>query len=150
MIRPFLVIAAGLVALPALAQVPDYDTARRCAEFARGNRTAGNQCRRDEADARRELERDRISQEVWASCKEQVRADPSYLLLYGCVLNEAEAKSNRRSIAPVPIGPVNTPAMNAPAANTGARSRAVALVGPPGSITVVRGSQTTIEKLLGR
>ena len=150
MIRPFLVIAAGLVALPALAQVPDYDTARRCAEFARGNRIAGYQCRRDEADARRELERDRISQEVWAACKEQVRADQSYLLLYGCVLNEAEVNSNWGSTAPVPIGPVNTPATNAPSANTGARSRAVALVGPPGSIPVIRGSQTTIEKPSGR
>jgi hypothetical protein len=150
MIRPFLVIAAAFVTLPALAQVPDYDTARRCAEFARGNSTAGNQCRRDEADARRELERDRISQEVWAACKKQVRADQSYLLLYGCVLNEAEAKSNRGSTAPVPVGPVNTPATNAPAANIGARSRAVALVGPPGSIPVIRGSQRTIEKPSGR
>jgi len=149
MIRSFLVIAATFVTLPALAQVPGYDTARRCAESARGNRTAEKQCRRDEADARRELGRDRISQEVWAACQEQVRADQSYLLLYGCVLDEAEAKSNRRSTAPVPIGPVNAPATNAPAANTGARSRAVALVGPPGSIPVIRGSQTTVEKPSG-
>ena len=123
MIRSFLVIAAAFVTLPALAQVPDYDTARRCAEFAKGNHTAENQCRRDETDARRELERDRVSQEVWAACKKQVRADQSYLLLYGCVLNEAEANSNRRSTAPVAIGPVNAPATNAPAANTGAGSR---------------------------
>src|SRR3954454_7673823 len=104
MIRSFLVIAAALVTLPALAQMPDYDTARRCAEFARGNRTAENQCRRDEADARRELERDRISREVWAACKYHVRAAQSYLLLYGCILDEAEVKSNRRSTAPAPIG----------------------------------------------
>ena len=146
--RIILIVAAVLAALPSLAQVPNYDTARHCTEFAKGSPPAENQCRRDEADARRELERDRISQEVWAACKEQVRADQSYLLLYGCVLNEAEAKSNRRSTAPVPAGPVNAPAMNAP--NTGARSRAVALMGPPGSIPVIRGSQTIIEKPSGR
>ena len=150
MIRPFLTIVAASIAAPALAQVPAYDTARRCAEVAKDSRTAESECRRDEADARRELERDRISQEVWAACKEQVRADQSYLLLYGCVLNEAEAKSNRTSTAPVPVGPVNAPSTNAPAANTGARSRAVALVGPLGSTTVIRGSQTTIEKSSGR
>jgi hypothetical protein len=145
--RTVLFIAAALVALPALAQVPDYDTARRCAEFAKGSRTVENGCRRDEADARRELKRSRISQEVWAACKEQVRTEQSYLLLYGCVLNEAEEVSNRRPTAQVPAGPVYAlPATNAPAANTGARSRAAALVGPPGSITVIRGSETIVGK----
>src|SRR5215208_188219 len=148
--RTVLIIAAALVALPALAQVPDYDTARRCAEFAKGSRTVENGCRRDEADARRELKRSRISQEVWAACKEQVRAEQSYLLLYGCVLNEAEAKSNRKPTASISVGSVNAPATNAPAANTGARNRAAALVGPPGSITIIRSSETTIEKPSGR
>jgi hypothetical protein len=144
--RTMLTIAVALVILPALAQMPDYDTARRCAEFAKGSRTVENGCRRDEADARRELKRSRISQEVWAACKEQLRAEQSYLLLYGCVLNEAEEISNRRPTAQVPAGPANAPATNAPAANTGARSRAAALVGPPGSITVIRGSETIVEK----
>ena len=146
MIRPFLIIAAVCITMPAVAQVPNYDTARRCIEFAKGRPAIEKECRRDEADARRELERSRISQEVWAACTEQVRAEQSYLLLYGCVLNEAEEKSNRRPSAPIPIGPVNAPAANAPAANTGARSRAAALVGPLGSITVIRGSETTNEK----
>jgi hypothetical protein len=144
--RTVLTIAATLVTLPALAQVPDYDTAQRCAEFANGSRTVENGCRRDEADARRELKRSRISQEVWATCKEQARAEQSYLLLYGCVLNEAEEVSNRRPIGQGPTNPINAPATNAPAANTGARSRAAALVGPPGSITVIRGSETIIGK----
>jgi hypothetical protein len=134
MIRPFLTIAAVCMTMPAVAQVPNYDTARRCAVFAKGSRTIENECRRDEMDARRELERSRICQEVWAACKQQVRAKQSYLLLYGCVLIEAETKSNR-----VPTTPI-------PAANTGARSRAAALVGPPGSITIIRGSETIIEK----
>ena len=34
--RTVLTIAVALVALPALAQVPDYDTARRCAEVRKG------------------------------------------------------------------------------------------------------------------
>jgi hypothetical protein len=150
MIWLFLTIAAALATVPAFAQVPDYDTAHRCTEFAMGNRTVKNECRRDEADARRELERNRISQEVWAACKQQVRAEQSYLLLYGCVLNEAEAKSNRKPTASISVGSVNAPATNAPAANTGARSRAAALVGPPGSITIIRSSETIIAKPSGR
>jgi hypothetical protein len=150
MIRPFLMIAAALGTVPAFAQVPAYDTARRCAEVAKGSRTIRNECRRDEADARRELERNRIPQEVWAACTEQVRAKQSYLLLYGCALTETEANSNRRPTAQFPVAPVNAPATNAPAANTGARSRAAALVGPPGSITIIRGSETIITKPSGR
>ena len=144
--RMVLINAAVLATVPAFAQVPDYDTARRCAAFAKGSRTIEKGCRRDEADARQELKRSRISQAVWAACKEQVRAEQSYLLLYGCVLNEAEEISNRRPTAQVPAGPANAPATKAPAANTGARSRAAALVGPPGSITVIRGSETIVEK----
>ena len=107
MIRPFLVIAAAFVTLPALVQVPDYDIAHRCAEFARGNRTAGNQCRRDEADARRELEKTRVSQEVWSYCEEQIRTEQSYVLLYGCTLNEAEVEANQS------VGSTNAPTSNA-------------------------------------
>ena len=43
MIRLFLIIAAACVAMPALAQLPDYDTARRCTQFAKGNRTVEDQ-----------------------------------------------------------------------------------------------------------
>src|SRR5215212_2846246 len=66
MIRPFLIIAAACIAVPASAQFPDYDTASRCAQFARGNRTIENQCRHDEADARQEIEKGRISSEILA------------------------------------------------------------------------------------
>jgi len=86
MIRPFLIIAAALVAVPALAQVPDYDSARHCTKFAKGSRTLENECRRNEADARQELERGRISPNVLASCKEQIGAEQSYVLLYGCTV----------------------------------------------------------------
>src|SRR3954470_2019749 len=146
MIRAFLMIAAALAIVPAFAQVPVYDTARRCAEVAKGSHTVKNECRRDEADARRELEGSRIPQEVWATCREQVRAEQSYLLLYGCVLTETEANSNQRPTAQLPVAPVNAPATNAPATNTGARSRAAALVDPLGSITIIRNSGTTTEK----
>src|SRR4051794_11813320 len=155
MIRAFLMIAALMIAaalatVPAFAQVPVYDTARCCAEVAKGSHTVKNECRRDEADARRELEGSRIPQEVWAACTEQVRAGQSYLLLYGCVLTETEANSNRRPTAQLSIAPVNAPATTAPAANTGARSRAAALVGPLGSIIIIRGSETTTAKPSGR
>ena len=150
MIRLFLTIVAMCITMPALGQLPNYDMARRCAEFAKGSRTIEKTCRRDEADARGELERSQTSWEVWAACKQQVRAEQSYVLLYGCVLIEAEAKSNRGPTAPIPVDPVNAPAANAPAANTGSRSRAAALVGPPGSITIIRSSETTIEKPSGR
>ena len=155
MIRPFLMIAALMIAaalgtVSAFAQVPAYDTARRCAEVAKGSRAVKNECRRNEADAQRELEGSRIPQDVWAACTEQVRAEQSYLLLYGCVLTETEANSNRRPTAQLPVAPVNAPATNAPAANTGARSRAAALVGPLGSITIIRSYETTIAKPSGR
>jgi hypothetical protein len=140
MLRPFLAIAAAFITVPALAQVPSYDTTRRCVEFAKGNRTVEKGCRRDEADARRELGRSRIAQEVLAFCNEQVRAEQSYVLLYGCTLNTAEAKTNGRPAAPVAVGPVNAPVTTAPTVNTGATSRAAALVGPLGSITILRGS----------
>src|SRR3954453_8593262 len=55
--RIILIVAAVLAALPSLAQVPNYDTARHCTDFARGSQTAENQCRRNETDARRELEK---------------------------------------------------------------------------------------------
>jgi hypothetical protein len=150
MIRQFLAIAAAFVTVPALAQVPNYDTAHRCAEFAKGNRTVEKGCRRDEADARRELVRSRIPQGLLAACKEQVRAEQSYLLLYGCALNEAEAKTNGRPAAPIAVGPVNASAKNAPAVNTGATSRAAALVGPLGPIIIMRGSEIRIVKPSGR
>jgi hypothetical protein len=41
--------AVVLATVPAFAQVPEYDTARRCAEFAKGSRTVANGCRRDES-----------------------------------------------------------------------------------------------------
>lgn len=69
MIRLFLIIAAACVAMPALAQLPDYDTARRCTQFAKGNRTVEDQCRRDEADARQEIERSRVSPRSWRSAE---------------------------------------------------------------------------------
>jgi hypothetical protein len=149
MIRLFVTIAAACIALPAFAQVPGYDTARHCAESAKGNRTAENECRRNEADARRELERSRVSKEILASCNEKMRAEQSYLLLYGCVLDQAEVKT-KRPAAPIVVGPINAPVANAPAVNTGTRSRAAALVGPDGLITVIRGLETTIEKPPGR
>jgi hypothetical protein len=145
MIRPLLTLAAALVTLPASAQVPNFDTTRRCAEFAKSNYTVENDCRRNEAEARRELERSRISQEVWAACKEQVQTEQSYVLLYGCTLNEAETKANQRRAAPIPVGPMNIPAMDAPTLNTGAGSRPAPPSTRPGSITVMRGSATTIE-----
>jgi hypothetical protein len=154
MIRAFLAIAAACITMPALAQVPDYDTARRCSEFAKGSQTIENECRRDEADARRELERSRISQEVWATCNEQVRAEQSYLRLFGCILNEAEARTNQRQAAPIPVAPTNAPIpatpMHVPTSNAGVGSRPAPLAAHPGSVTVMRGSQTTIEKPSGR
>src|SRR4051794_2071781 len=114
MIRPFLIIAAACIAVPASAQLPDYDTASRCAQFARGNRTNENQCRHDEADARQEIEKGRISPEILESCKQQVQGEQSYVLLYGCTLNEAEAKTDGRRIAPIPVGSMNAPAATAP------------------------------------
>jgi hypothetical protein len=146
MIRPFLAIAAAFITVPALAQVPNYDTTRRCAEVAKGNRTVENECRRDETDARRELVRSRIPQGLLAACKEQVRAEQSYLLLYGCALNQAEAKTNGSPAAPIAVGPANASATNAPAVNAGATSRAAALVGPLGSIIIMHGSERRIEK----
>jgi hypothetical protein len=150
MARPFLTIAAACITMPALAQVPNYDTARHCAEFAKGSRTVENECRRNEADARRELERSRISQEVWATCNEQVQAEQSYLRLFGCILNEAEARTSQSPTAPIPVGPMNVPPVNAPAVITGAGSRPTAPGAPTGSITVMRGSKTTVEKPSGR
>jgi len=64
--RTVLTIATALATAPAFAQVPGYDTARHCAEFAKRNHTVENACHRDEADARRELERSRFSQEILA------------------------------------------------------------------------------------
>ena len=105
--RIILIVAAVLAALPSLAQVPNYDTARHCTEFARGSLPAENQCRRDEADARRELEKTRVSQEVRSYCEEQIRTEQSYVLLYGCTLNEAEAGANQS------VGSTNAPTSNA-------------------------------------
>jgi hypothetical protein len=136
--------------VPALAQVPAYDTTHRCAEFAKGNRTVEKGCRRDEADARREVEKSRIPREVLASCIEQVRAEQSYVLLYGCTLNVAEAKTNGRPAAPVAVGPVNAPGTNSPVVNKGTAGRAAALVGPLGPIIIMRGGEVTIEKPSGR
>jgi hypothetical protein len=146
MIRIFLIIAAACVAVPALAQLPDYDTARRCTQFAQGNRTVEDQCRRDEADARQEIERSRVSPEILPLCKERVQSEQSYVLLYGCTLNDAEAKTDRRRIAPIPVGPMNIPAVNTPTLSTGAGSRPLPPAVSPGSVTVMRGSETTIEK----
>ena len=117
--RMALAIAAALATAPAFAQVPDYDTARHCAEFAKGSRTVENECRRNEADARRELEGSRIAPDVLASCKEQVQPGQSYVLLFGCTLNEAELRTDRRRIAPIPVGPMDAPITNAPVFNTG-------------------------------
>ena len=156
--RTILTLAAALAAVPASAQVPEYDTARHCAEFAKGNQTVETQCRRDEADARRELEKIRLPQEVWSACEKDLQTQQSYVLLFGCTLNEAEAIANRRPIAPIPVGPLNPPAVNAPAADApapltnapaatdGGAGRLPAPVPPAGSITVMRGSETTIEK----
>jgi hypothetical protein len=146
MIRLFLIIAAACVAMPALAQLPDYDTARRCTQFAKGNRTVEDQCRRDEADARQEIERSRVSPEILAFCRERVQSEQSYVLLYGCTLNDAEAKTDRRRIAPIPVGPMNIPAVNTPTLYPGAGSRPSPPAESPGSVTVMRGSETTIEK----
>ena len=93
--RIILIVAAVLAALPSLAQVPNYDTARLCTDFARGSQTAENQCRRNEADARRELEKTRVPHEVWSYCEEQIRTEQSYVLLYGCTLNKAEVEANQ-------------------------------------------------------
>ena len=93
--RIILIVAAVLATLPSLAQVPTYDTARHCTEFARGSPPAENQCRRDEADTRRELEKTRVSQEVRSYCEEQIRTEQSYVLLYGCTLNKAEVEANQ-------------------------------------------------------
>jgi hypothetical protein len=146
MIRLFLTIVAAFITMPAFAQVPDYDTARHCAAFAKGSRSVENECGRNEADARRELEGSRIAQDVLASCNEQLRAEQSYVLLYGCALNEAELRTSRRQIAPIPVGPMNAPITDAPALNTGAERRPAPSAPPPGSVTVMRGSETTIEK----
>ena len=132
--------------MPALAQLPDYDTARRCTQFAKGNRTVEDQCRRDEADARQEIERSRVSPEILAFCRERVQSEQSYVLLYGCTLNDAEAKTDRRRIAPIPVGPMNIPAVNTPTLYPGAGSRPSPPAESPGSVTVMRGSETTIEK----
>src|SRR5919205_1480869 len=127
MMRPLLTTAAVLATVPALAQMPDYDTARRCAEFAKGNRAAEIGCRRNEADARRELDKSRISTDVLASCNEQVQGEQSYVLLYGCTLSATAAKGDQRRTAPIPVGPMNAPApavpMNVPALNNGPASR---------------------------
>ena len=105
--RMILIVAAVLATLPSLAQVPNYDTARHCTEFARGSQTAEIQCRRNEADARRELEKTRVSHEVWSYCEEQIRTEQSYVLLYGCTLNEAEVEANQS------VGSTNAPTSNA-------------------------------------
>src|SRR4051812_13775246 len=102
-----LIATAALVTLPALAQIPNYDTAHHCAEFAKGSQTAENQCRRDEAGARRELESAKVSQEVWSYCEEQIPTEESYVLLYGCTLNEAEVEANQS------VGSTNAPTPNA-------------------------------------
>ena len=146
MIRSFLIIAAACIAVPALAQLPDYDTAGRCARFAGGNRTIENQCRLDETVARQEIERTRISPAILASCKEQVQSEQSYVLLYGCTLNDAEAKTGQRPMAPIPVGSMNAPAVTAPTLSTGAGSRPASPAMSPGSVTVMRGSETTVEK----
>src|SRR3954452_24619811 len=103
--------------------MPDYDMAHHCVEFAKGNQTTEEQCRRNEADARRELEHARVSQEVWSYCKEQIRTDESYVLLYGWSLNE-EANGEQRQTDPVGIGSTSAPTSN------------------PGSVTRMRGSKT--------
>lgn len=144
--RLVLTIAAALATAPALAQMPDYDTARHCAEFAKGSRTVENQCRRNEADARRELEGIRMSPDVLASCTEQVRPGQSYVLLFGCTLNEAALRTDRRRIAPIPVGPTGAPVTNAPTFDAGAGQRPAPAAPQPGSVTVMRGSETTIEK----
>jgi hypothetical protein len=144
--RMVLTIAAALATAPAFAQVPDFDTARHCAEFAKGSRTVENECRRNEADARRELEGSRMSPDVLSSCKEQVRPGQSYVLLFGCTLNEAALRTNQRRIAPIPVGPIDAPKTNAPTFNTGAGYRPAPAAPQPGSVTVMRGSETTIEK----
>ncbi len=93
--RIILIVTVMLAALPSLAQVPNYDTVRHCTDFARGSQTAENQCRRNEADARRELEKTRVPHEVWSYCEEQIRTEQSYVLLYGCTLNKAEVEANQ-------------------------------------------------------
>jgi hypothetical protein len=101
-----LIVAAVLAAFPSLAQVPNYDTARHCTEFAKGSPPTENQCRRDEADARRELEKIRVSQEVCSYLLFAIRPEQSYVLLYGCTLNEAEAGANQS------VGSTNAPTSN--------------------------------------
>jgi hypothetical protein len=149
MIRPLLAITAALATAPAFAQMPDYDTARHCTEFAKGNRTVENDCRRNEADARWEIERGWVAPEVLAACTEQVRAEQSYVLLFGCILNDVEARTNQKPVAPIPVGPTTIPVpdtpMNVPVVTTGPAKRPTLPAAHPGGITVMRGSQTTIE-----
>src|SRR3954453_21528968 len=92
--RIILIVTVMLAALPSLAQVPNYDTARHCTDFARGSQTAENQCRRNEADARRELEKTRVPHEVWSYCEEQIRTEQSYR---GCRCKTAQPTRGSRS-----------------------------------------------------
>lgn len=143
MSRTILITAAVLAALPAFAQVPDYDTVRHCTEFANGSQTAENQCRREEADARRELETTRASQDVRTYCEEQIRTEQSYVLLFGCTLNETEARANQGQPASVGMGSTSAPDSNAGAEPADRTPRG------SGPISVTHGPKATIENRAG-
>lgn len=141
--RTILTAAAVLATLPTFAQAPNYDTARHCTEFAKGSQFAENQCCHEEADARRELDKTRVSQEVWTYCQEKIRIEQSYVLFLGCTLNEAEARAAQEKIASAGVSSTNVPPSNIgakPADITVKRSE---------STTVIRRSKAAIENRAG-
>jgi hypothetical protein len=128
--RILLAVAAILAAVPAIAQVPTFDTATYCKDLAKGSYSTEKTCRDMEREARIALERGSVHPSIMQYCANL--ASGSYSTMKTCTEMETSAKENMPRVP----GPTSVTRPTSP--------------NPAGSMVIMRGGESTIEKLPDR